>query len=72
MTAAAIGLALGAAVLHACWNLLLAGSRDTQATTVLVLGLSVVLAAPVAVVTWDVERAALPYLAVSAALELVY
>ena len=72
MTAAAIGLALGAAVLHACWNLLLAGSRDTQATTVLVLALGVVLAAPVAALSWDVESAALPYLAASAGLELVY
>ena len=72
MTEAAIGLALAAAVLHACWNLLLAGSRDTQATTVLVLGLSVIAAAPVAALTWDVEGAALPYLLSSAALELVY
>ena len=72
MTGAAIGLALAAAVLHACWNLLLAGSRDTQATTVLVLGLSVIAAAPVAALTWDVEAAALPYLLASAALELVY
>ena len=72
MTGAAIGLALAAAVLHACWNLLLAGSRDTQATTVLVLGLSVLAAAPFAALTWDVEREAVPYLAGSAALELVY
>jgi drug/metabolite transporter (DMT)-like permease len=69
---AAVGLALAAAVLHAFWNLLLAGSRDTQATTVLVLGLGVVAAAPAAALTWDVDRAALPYLAASAALELVY
>jgi drug/metabolite transporter (DMT)-like permease len=72
VTLAAIGLALGAAVLHACWNLLLAGSRDTQATTVLVLGLGVIAAAPIVVFTWEVEWAALPYLAASAALELVY
>jgi drug/metabolite transporter (DMT)-like permease len=72
MMLAAVGLALGAAVLHAFWNLLLAGSRDTQATTVLVLGLSVLFAAPVAALTWDVERAAWPYLAASAVLELVY
>jgi drug/metabolite transporter (DMT)-like permease len=72
LTEAAVGLALAAAVLHAFWNLLLAGSRDTQATTVLVLGLSVVAAAPLAAITWDVERAALPYLAASAGLELAY
>ena len=33
---------------------------------------SVVVAAPVAAATWDVERAALPYLAASSALELAY
>ena len=31
MSGAALALALGAAVLHAGWNLLLAGSRDTEA-----------------------------------------
>jgi drug/metabolite transporter (DMT)-like permease len=72
VTLAAVGLALAAAALHAFWNLLLAGSRDTHATTVLVLGLGVAAAAPVAALTWDVERAALPYLVASAALELVY
>jgi len=65
-------LALGAAVLHAGWNLLLAGARDVLAAMTVALVASVVAAAPVAVATWDVERAALPYVAGSSALELAY
>jgi drug/metabolite transporter (DMT)-like permease len=72
MSGAALGLALGAAVLHALWNLILAGSRDVLAATAVALGSSLVLAAPFAVVTWGIEREAVPWLAASAALELVY
>jgi drug/metabolite transporter (DMT)-like permease len=68
----ALGLALGAAVLHALWNLLLARERDTEAATaVAVLSLVAVLVLPAAL-TWRVEAAAVPYLAGSAALELAY
>lgn len=68
----ALGLALGAAFLHALWNLLLARESDTEAATaVAVVALVVVLVIPAAL-TWRVERAAVPYLAASAALELVY
>lgn len=72
MSSAALGLALGAAVLHALWNLLLAGSRNVLAATAVALGSSLVLALPFAVATWDVEREAIPWLVASAALELVY
>ena len=44
----AVALALGAALLHALWNLLLGGSRDVLAATAVALGSSLVLAAPVA------------------------
>ena len=68
----ALGLALGAAVLHALWNLLLARERDTEAATaVAVVGLVVVLAIPAAV-TWRVQGAAVPFIAGSAGLELAY
>ena len=68
----ALGLALGAAALHAFWNLLLARERDTEAATaVAVLSLVAILALPAAL-TWRVEGAAVPYLAASAALELAY
>lgn len=72
MSGAALGLALGAAVLHALWNLLLAGSRDVLAATAVALASSLVVALPVAVVTWGVEREAIPWLVASAALELAY
>jgi drug/metabolite transporter (DMT)-like permease len=72
MSGAALGLALGAALLHALWNLLLAGSRNVLAATAVALGSSLVVAFPFALATWEVERAAVPWLVASAALELVY
>jgi drug/metabolite transporter (DMT)-like permease len=72
MSGAALGLALGAAILHALWNLMLAGSRDVLAATAVALGSSLVLAAPFAAATWGVEREAVPWLVASAALELAY
>lgn len=72
MTGGALALALGAAVLHATWNVLLAGSRDTAAATAGLLVWGVVLLAPAALVTGGVSADALPYVAASAALELVY
>lgn len=72
MPLGALGLALGAAVLHAFWNLLLAREEDTQAATAVALvSLVVVLVLPAAL-TWRVESEAVPYLLGSAALELVY
>ena len=68
----ALGLALGAAVLHALWNLLLARERDTEAATAgALLVLLLVLVLPAAL-TWHVEAAALPFIVASAALELAY
>jgi drug/metabolite transporter (DMT)-like permease len=68
----ALGLALGAAAVHAFWNLLLARERDTEAATaVAVLSLVVILVLPAAL-TWRVEGAAVPYLVASAVLELAY
>jgi drug/metabolite transporter (DMT)-like permease len=72
MSGAALGLALGAALLHALWNLLLAGSRNVLAATAVALGSSLVVAAPFAIATWEIEREAAPWLVASAALELVY
>ena len=72
MSGAALGLALGAAVLHALWNLLLAGSRDVLAATGVALGSSLVVALPFALATWEVEAGAVPWLVASGALELVY
>ena len=72
MSSAALLLALAAAVLHAGWNLLLARARDVQAATAVVLAISVVLFAPVAAATWDVEWEVWPWALGSAAFELTY
>src|ERR1041385_3456473 len=72
MPADALALALGAAALHALWNLLLARESDTEAATaVAVASLVAVLVLPAAL-TWRVEGAAVPFVAGSAALELGY
>jgi uncharacterized membrane protein len=68
----AVALALGAAFLHAGWNVLLAGSRDTGAATAGLLIWGVALLAVPAAVTGGVSAEAVPFIAASAALELVY
>jgi drug/metabolite transporter (DMT)-like permease len=68
----ALALALGAAALHALWNLLLARERDTEAASAIaLLALVVTLAIPAAL-TWRVEGAAVPFIVASGALELAY
>lgn len=68
----ALALALAAACLHALWNVLVAGSRDTQGATAAALVVAMAVFAPVAVGTWRVERAAVPFIVASAVLELAY
>jgi drug/metabolite transporter (DMT)-like permease len=69
----AFALALGAAFLHAGWNVLLAGARDSAATTGALLAFGMLLLAPAVVLTGaEVSSAALPFVAASAALELAY
>jgi drug/metabolite transporter (DMT)-like permease len=70
--AAALSLALGAAVLHATWNLLLARARDAEAATAAILALSLVMYAPVAFFTWDVDADVWPYVIASSTVELAY
>jgi drug/metabolite transporter (DMT)-like permease len=65
-------LALAAAALHAGWNILLAGARDVRAATTVTLAVGVVAFAPIAATTWDVDAAAVPWIAASAGLELAY
>jgi drug/metabolite transporter (DMT)-like permease len=58
---------------HAGWNGLVASATDTHAMTALALVAGVVVLVPFALlVGWDVDGAALPYIAGSAVLELVY
>jgi drug/metabolite transporter (DMT)-like permease len=72
VSGAALGLALGAAFLHALWNVLLAGSRDSVAATGALLVFGVILLAPAALLAGEVSSSAIPFIAASAALELVY
>lgn len=72
MPADALALAFAAACLHALWNVLVAGSRDTQAATAAALVVAMAVFAPVAAATWRIESAAIPFIVASAALELVY
>jgi drug/metabolite transporter (DMT)-like permease len=68
----ALALTLSAAVLHAGWNVLVRRSDDVEARTAVVLGLSILLFAPVAAATWSVSLAVAPYVAASAAFEALY
>jgi drug/metabolite transporter (DMT)-like permease len=72
MAGSALALALAAAVLHAVWNLLLARARDVEAATAVAFAIAVGLFAPIAAARWDVAVEAVPYMAVSAAFELLY
>jgi drug/metabolite transporter (DMT)-like permease len=72
MPAVALALALGSAVLHAAWNLLLARSRNVQAATAATFLLSVALAAPFAAVWWSARPSVWPYALASTGLEVVY
>lgn len=72
MPPAALALALAAAFLHACWNLLAARSRDPEAALAVAMSLGPALMIPLAVATWRIEAAALPWIVASCALETVY
>ena len=72
MPLSAFALALGAAVLHASWNVLIAGARDSESTTAVATLAGVALLAPVALITGDVSDAALPFAAASAVLHVGY
>jgi drug/metabolite transporter (DMT)-like permease len=56
--------------LHAAWTLLLARAPDTNAATAAALAIAVVVFAPFAALSWDVEAAAVPYIALSAVFEI--
>jgi drug/metabolite transporter (DMT)-like permease len=68
----ALVLALAAAFVHALWNLLLARARDIEAATAVALVVAVVAFAFPAAAFWHVDGRVWPYVAGSAAFELVY
>jgi drug/metabolite transporter (DMT)-like permease len=66
----ALGLALAAALVHALWNLLVAGAKDSQAATAVGMCVGCVLFAPA--LFGHVSADAWPYVIASSALELLY
>ena len=72
MPISALLLALAAAVVHATWNLLLSGEEDTHSASAVALVFGTLVFAPVAVLTWRVDSGAVPYIAASSTLELLY
>jgi drug/metabolite transporter (DMT)-like permease len=72
MPVSALALALGAAFLHAFWNLIFARARNIEATTAVALVAGIVAFAPVAVFAWDAEPEVWPYLLVTSLLQLTY
>jgi drug/metabolite transporter (DMT)-like permease len=72
MPVSALALALGAAFLHAFWNLVLARAREIEAATAVALVAGVVAFAPVAALVWRLESAVWPYLAVTSLMQLTY
>jgi drug/metabolite transporter (DMT)-like permease len=72
LSLAALVLVLGSAAVHALWNALLADAEDTHAASAAMLLAGLVLFAPVAALTWDLDAAAIPYVLASGCLELLY
>jgi drug/metabolite transporter (DMT)-like permease len=68
----ALALALAAAALHAGWNVLMARAGDPEGAGAAAQLFAAVVFAPLAVATWHVEAAAVPYLAASVTAELAY
>jgi drug/metabolite transporter (DMT)-like permease len=68
----ALVLALGSAVLHAAWNLLLGRARNVQAATAATFLISVVIALPFALVWWHANASVWPWALASSLLEAVY
>ena len=59
-------------MIHAVWNLLLAGARDSEATAAVALPFSALVCAPLAAADWHVDARAWPFVAASSVLELAY
>jgi drug/metabolite transporter (DMT)-like permease len=68
----ALFLALGAASLHAFWNLVLARASDPEAAAAVALVVAEVAFAPVAAAGWRLDSGAWPYLVASGIFELAY
>jgi drug/metabolite transporter (DMT)-like permease len=72
MPLTALAIALGAAVIHSLWNLVIARSQDTQAVTAVAIFAGTMVALPLALLRWNVQGDAWPWIIASSVLELVY
>jgi drug/metabolite transporter (DMT)-like permease len=72
MPTTALAFALGAAGLHAVWNLLLARAPDVTSATAVALIVAEVAFAPVAIAVWRVDSSVWPWLVASGLLEIAY
>ncbi|MEA2375956.1 MAG: hypothetical protein QOD53_2419 [Thermoleophilaceae bacterium] len=72
MPVSALLLAGAAAFLHAAWNLIVAQARDPQAAAAVAAVTGCAFLVPTAALMWDVSPAAVPYIAASALLHVVY
>ena len=72
MPASALALALAAAFVHACWNLLLARPRDPEAALAVALVVAVAVFAPVAAVFGHADSRVWPYIVATGLFELAY
>ena len=72
MPASAFLLAFAAAWIHGVSNVFVGRRQEPEAAFAFMLVVGVIAFAPIAVLTWDVDAAAIPYIAASAALELGY
>jgi len=72
VSSTALLLALASAGVHAMWNFLLAGARDSVTAMAGQLVVSLVAWAPICLLTWDIEPEALPYLLAASACQLAY
>ena|SRR5581483_9484238 len=72
MPTSALLLALGAALVHATWNILLARAKDPRGSTAVALLVAELVFAVPTVFAWHVHRAAWPFIVGSGALQLLY
>ena len=72
MPISALLLALAAAVVHATWNLLLSGRKDTHSASAVAIVVGALVFLPVALIGWRFDSAAVPFVAASSSLELIY
>src|SRR3954464_10464777 len=72
MSTTALVLALAAAFVHALWNILLARAPDVESATAVALLTAEIVFLPVALVTWDVQASAWPYIVAGGFLQITY